>query len=126
MFSDSPIRTRPATELPLRESIYHHSSHQLSPRASSATGFPAQAAMPLSFNDLPCRAQHLILNELMARHAAEYGTAVMFTTLPSPVEGTSLDADASDAYISDMQVFTRGLPPCLLVHSNSMTVTMNL
>lgn len=129
MFSDSPVASHPpeaAFPLPSRESIYtrHHIHHQQQ-SAASASGFPAQAAMPLSFNDLPCRAQHLILNELMVRQSGEK-TAVMFTTLPSPIEGTCADEAGSEAYVSDMEVLCRDLPPCLLVHSNSMTVTMNL
>ncbi|KAL1635171.1 hypothetical protein SLS56_001923 [Neofusicoccum ribis] len=55
---------------------------------TQATGFPFQQAVPLSFNDLPCRAQHLILNELIRRESGAEQTAVVFTTLPSPVEGT--------------------------------------
>ncbi|KAF2200816.1 hypothetical protein GQ43DRAFT_441210 [Delitschia confertaspora ATCC 74209] len=85
----------------------------------------AQAqSLPLSFNDLPCRAQHLILNELMRRHSKH--TAVIFTTLPSPIEGTSKSEAESVKYMSDLEVLCLGLPPVLLVHSNSMTVTMNL
>ncbi|KAH8693673.1 putative cation chloride cotransporter [Talaromyces proteolyticus] len=147
MFSDSPPAGRPlssssdpesptsstSTLSPRRESIYTHSRanplHQtqtLSPTegSSPASGYPRQAAVPLSFNDLPCRAQHLILNELMTRQSAD--TAVMFTTLPSPVEGTCLDESGSEEYVSDLEILCRRLPPCLLVHSNSMTVTMNL
>jgi potassium/chloride transporter 9 len=81
-------------------------------------------ALPISFNDLPCRAQHLILNQLM-RSKSEH-TAVMFTTLPSPVEGTSKSVEASAGYLSDLEVLCRGCPPVLMVHSNSMTVTMSL
>ncbi|EED15233.1 cation chloride cotransporter, putative [Talaromyces stipitatus ATCC 10500] len=135
MFSDSPPPRRTidlaSADPPSQthESIYTH-HHRQRPESSTpasstaASGFPNQAAMPLSFNDLPCRAQHLILNELITRHSHE--TAVMFTTLPSPIEGTCLDNAASEAYVSDMEILCRGLPPCLLVHSNSMTVTMNL
>ncbi|KAI9865906.1 MAG: hypothetical protein M1813_001873 [Trichoglossum hirsutum] len=89
-----------------------------------ATGFPAQQAVPLSFNDLPCRAQHLILNELIQANSPD--TAVVFTTLPSPVEGTCHSDEESVAYLSDLEVLCQGLPPVLLVHSNSMTVTTNL
>ncbi|CAN9421451.1 unnamed protein product [Alternaria alternata] len=92
--------------------------------ASPASGFPAQQAIPLSFNDLPCRAQHLILNELIRQHSED--TAVVFTTLPSPMEGTCESEAESVKYISDLEVLCQGLPPVLLVHSNSMTVTMNL
>ncbi|KZF24739.1 hypothetical protein L228DRAFT_281783 [Xylona heveae TC161] len=89
-----------------------------------ASGFPAQQAIPLSFNDLPCRAQHLILNDLIRRQSEE--TAVVFTTLPSPVEGTYKSEADSLGYLGDLEVLCQGLPPVLLVHSNSMTVTMNL
>ncbi|EEP79900.1 conserved hypothetical protein [Uncinocarpus reesii 1704] len=89
-----------------------------------ASGYPSQASIQLSFNDLPCRAQHLIVNELMKAHSQR--TAVILTTLPSPVEGTCQDPAASQLYLSDLEVLYSGLPPCLLVHSNSMTVTMNL
>lgn len=92
--------------------------------SSPASGFPAQQAVPLSFNDLPCRAQHLILNELIRQHSDD--TAVLFTTLPSPVDGTCDSESESVKYISDLEVLCQGLPPVLLVHSNSMTVTMNL
>lgn len=91
---------------------------------SQASGFPSQAAIPLSFNDLPSRAQHLILNELMVQQSAE--TAVIFTTLPSPSDDTSQSEELSESYLSDLDVLWQGLPPSLLVHSNSMTVTMNL
>lgn len=81
-------------------------------------------AVPLSFNDLPSRAQHLILNELMRNHSKD--TAVIFTTLPSPTEGTCQSEEASSAYLSDLEVLCNGCPPVLMVHSNSMTVTMSL
>jgi solute carrier family 12 (potassium/chloride transporters), member 9 len=95
-----------------------------SQRPQIATGFPAQQAIPLSFNDLPCRAQHLILNELIQAHSSD--TAVVFTTLPSPIEGTCRSEEESVAYLSDLEVLCQGLPPVLLIHSNSMTVTTNL
>ncbi|KAI2792266.1 Vacuolar cation-chloride cotransporter 1 [Penicillium oxalicum] len=91
---------------------------------ATASGFPGPASVSLSFNDLPSRAQHLILNELMRQHSEQ--TAVIFTTLPTPSHGTSQSDDESASYLSDLEVLWQGLPPCLLVHSNSMTVTMNL
>ncbi|RFU34621.1 hypothetical protein B7463_g1704, partial [Scytalidium lignicola] len=81
-------------------------------------------SIPLSFNDLPCKAQHLILNELMQRQSSD--TAVLFTTLPSPAEGTCQSVEASTTYLSDLDVLCKGCPPMLMVHSNSMTVTMSL
>lgn len=112
------------------DSIYARGPSVISPTSPSthsnqtASGFPGPASVPLSFNDLPSRAQHLILNELMVQQSSE--TAVVFTTLPSPVEGTSHCEEDSSSYLSDLEVLWEGLPPCLLVHSNSMTVTMNL
>lgn len=112
------------------DSIYARRPSAVSPTSPSAhsgqaaSGFPGPASVPLSFNDLPSRAQHLILNELMVQQSSE--TAVIFTTLPSPVEGTSLQRADSESYLSDLEVLWQDLPPCLLVHSNSMTVTMNL
>jgi potassium/chloride transporter 9 len=116
-------RSTPSHDRRVRDSIYARPSAATSAPAP-APGFPFQASIPLSFNDLPCRAQHLILNELMVAQSRE--TAVVFTTLPSPVEGTWRDQAASASYVSDLEAFWQGLPPCLLVHSNSMTVTMNL
>ena len=110
--TDSPQLS--ATALPASSTI----------TASPASGFPMQQSIPLSFNDLPCRAQHLILNELIRRQSDD--TAVVFTTLPSPMEGTCESEAESVKYISDLEVLCQDLPPTLLVHSNSMTVTMNL
>ena len=106
----SPPRTSPSIYKP--------------PSAIPATGFPFSQSTPLSFNDLPCRAQHLILNESMRQHSQD--TAVLFTTLPSPVEGTCENEDNCVRYLSDLEVLWKGLPPVLMIHSNSMTVTMNL
>ena len=78
----------------------------------------------LSFNDLPSRAQHLILNELMRQNSAD--TAVLMTTLPIPSEGTSLDEGDTIRYLSDIEVLCNELPPTLMVLSNNMTVTVSL
>ena len=106
------------------ESAYRRPSLSIPGNRQSATGYPERASLPLSFNDLPSRAQHLILNELMTRQSDN--TAVILTTLPSPFESTSQSEEASETYLNDLEVLWQGLPPCLLVHSNSMTVTMNL
>ncbi|KAJ5201824.1 uncharacterized protein N7498_006487 [Penicillium cinerascens] len=118
---DSIYARRPSVVSP--GSNGDHSSRS-SRSSQTASGFPSSASVPLSFNDLPSRAQHLILNELMVQQSSE--TAVVFTTLPSPVEGTSRREEDSISYLSDLDVLLQSLPPCLLVHSNSMTVTMNL
>lgn len=80
--------------------------------------------MPLSFNDLPSRAQHLILNDLMRQNS--HDTAVLFTTLPIPEEGTCRSEEASVQYLSDVEVLCHDLPPTLMVLSNTMTVTVSL
>jgi potassium/chloride transporter 9 len=90
----------------------------------AASGYPAQQAMPMSFNDLPSRAQHLILNELIARNSTN--TSVVFTTLPVPSDGTGENEEDSVRYLSDLEVLCQGLPPVLLVHSNTVTVTVSL
>ncbi|RAL05879.1 putative cation chloride cotransporter [Aspergillus ibericus CBS 121593] len=121
MFAPSSSPPRKSNRV---DSIYTRRSSSGPSVTKSASGYPRQAAVPLSFNDLPSRAQHLILNELMNQHSSD--TAVLFTTLPSPSEGTAQNEAASASYLSDLDIFWQGLPPCLLVHSNSMTVTMNL
>lgn len=83
--------------------------------ASSSDG----GGLPLSFNDLPSRAQYLILNELLRQHSSE--SAVLFTTLPIPAEGTCRNEEASVQYLSDIEVLCNDLPPVLLVLSNNMT-----
>ncbi|KAL2835710.1 amino acid permease-domain-containing protein [Aspergillus pseudoustus] len=116
--------TSPPRSSKKNDSIYRRRSPSDNSDVASASGYPQQASVPLSFNDLPSRAQHLILNELMAKHSGD--TAVIFTTLPSPLEGTAESEEASQSYLSDLSLLWQGLPPCLLVHSNSMTVTLNL
>jgi potassium/chloride transporter 9 len=134
MFVDSPSPNTARKEDPLdaagalRGTTPSHASAQPTlparPQPQPPTGYPISSALPLSFNDLPCRAQHLILNELIRKNSED--TAVVFTTLPSPMEGVCESEAESVQFISDLEVLTLGLPPCLLVHSNSMTVTMNL
>ncbi|KAF2405546.1 hypothetical protein EJ06DRAFT_552914 [Trichodelitschia bisporula] len=122
MFADTPTL---AGRNEGSHSIYTHRPAAPSPSAPvPAGGFPAMQSVPLNFNDLPCRAQHLILNELIVAQSTE--TAVLFTTLPSPVEGTGESEADSVRYLSDLEVLCNGLPPVLLIHSNSMTVTTNL
>ncbi|KAF4447787.1 hypothetical protein F53441_8737 [Fusarium austroafricanum] len=87
------------------------------------SGYTPQG-LELSFNELPSRAQHLIVNELMRQHSKD--TAVLLSTLPIPSEGTCLDEAATIQYLSDVEVLCNELPPTLLVLSNNMTVTVNL
>ncbi|KKY29047.1 putative cation chloride cotransporter [Phaeomoniella chlamydospora] len=116
MFSNVP--TPPRAEVSqsnhAQQSIYQR---KVSGQSSRASGFPSAASLPLSFNDLPCRAQHLILNELMLQQSKD--TAVLFSTLPAPLEGTSRSEADCLSYLTDLEVLTENLPPTLLVHSNS-------
>lgn len=91
--------------------------------ADARSTYSAQS-LPLSFNDLPSRAQHLILNELIRQNSGD--SAVILTTLPIPEEGTSRNEEASLKYLSDIEVLCHELPPVLLVLSNNMTVTVSL
>ncbi|CAK7232258.1 hypothetical protein SBRCBS47491_008207 [Sporothrix bragantina] len=99
---------------------------------SSGTGSSYSTQdVALSFNDLPSRAQHLILNELMRQQSGSNGddaggAAVLFTTLPIPDEGTHRDERASVQYLSDVELLCQGLPPVLMILSNNMTVTVSL
>lgn len=81
-------------------------------------------SVALSFNDLPSRAQHVILNELMKQHSRD--TAVLLSTLPIPTEGTCKDEAATIQYLSNVELLCSELPPVLMVLSNSMTVTVSL
>ncbi|KAI9724481.1 MAG: hypothetical protein M1812_000549 [Candelaria pacifica] len=125
MFSESP---NPSKD-PHRSNHTHDGVQESKPTTSnspqpSGSSLLTAQSIPLSFNDLPCRAQHLILNELIRKHSQQ--TAVVFTTLPSPTEGTGKSEEESISYLSDLEVLCQDLPPVLLVHSNSMTVTMSL
>lgn len=138
MFSDTPSPPPRRNRLPsayrprdggtelsdhISEASEDEPNHLQSSLSRRGSAYSTQS-VPLSFNDLPCRAQHLILNELIRQNSTD--TAVMFTTLPSPLEGTSKSEETSMSYLSDLEVLCKGCPPCLLVHSNSMTVTMSL
>ncbi|KLU84947.1 hypothetical protein MAPG_03981 [Magnaporthiopsis poae ATCC 64411] len=95
-------------------------SHSIQESGQSSPG----GALKLSFNDLPCRAQHLIINELMQQNSSD--TVVLFTTLPIPEEGTYESEEASIEYLSAVEILCHELPPTLMVLSNNMTVTVSL
>lgn len=80
----------------------------------------------LTFNDLPAKGQHLILNELMKLHSNQGDTAVIFSTLPAPPIGTHLNSEESLEYTSGLSTWLEGLPPVLLVNSQTVTVTTSL
>lgn len=80
----------------------------------------------LEFNDLQSRAQHIIINELMRRVSPPERTAVIFSALPAPLNGTHKQEQDSIAYIENLEVLVQDLPPVMLIHANSLTVTMSL
>lgn len=79
-----------------------------------------------TFNDLPARGQHLILNELMRRHSSKDVTEVIFSTLPAPAIGTHLDDEESLDYTNSLGIWLDGLVPVLLFNSQTVTVTTAL
>ncbi|CUM65164.1 uncharacterized protein PRCAT00002792001 [Priceomyces carsonii] len=80
----------------------------------------------LSFNDLPAKGQHLILNELIKLHSPLSQTAVIFSTLPAPSIGTHLDSQDSLDYTRNLALWLENLPPIVLVNSQMVTVTTDL
>lgn len=80
----------------------------------------------LTFNDLPAKGQHIILNELMKTVSPKEETAVIFSTLPAPVIGTHLDADESFDYTNSIAIWLDSLAPVMLINSQTVTVTTAL
>lgn len=80
----------------------------------------------LTFNDLPAKGQHLILNELMKLNSKKDETAVIFSTLPAPIIGTHLDDEESFEYTNNLAIWLDDLPPVLLLNSQTVTVTTAL
>lgn len=78
----------------------------------------------LAFNDLPGKAQHLILNDVMTQLSTR--SDLIFSTLPIPPLGTHEDPAASLLYVEDLNIWLDGLPPTMLINSQTMTVTTAL
>lgn len=78
----------------------------------------------LSFNDLPAKAQHVILNDMM--YTISKDSAVIFSTLPAPPLGTHKSEEDSLEYVNSLELWCQDLPPVVLLHSQSMTVTTAL
>lgn len=97
----------------------------LSDISRSYSGDSLIAAMQnLVFNDLPSRAQHLILNDMMSQISGN--SDLIFSTLPIPPLGTHKDEEASLHYVEDLHAWLRGLPAVMLINSQTMTVTTAL
>jgi len=86
--------------------------------------FDHHPELELDFNNLPAKAQYLILNDLIRSHSED--TAVVFTTLPAPPPGTHQDEEKSVEYVSGLELMCEDIPPVLLIHSNSLVVTLAL
>lgn len=82
------------------------------------------AVRDLTFNDLPSRAQYLILNDMMKQISSK--SNLIFTSLPVPSLGTYKSSDASVQYTYDINMWLDGLPPSMLINSQTMTVTTAL
>ena len=82
------------------------------------------AMQKLAFNDVPSRAQYLILNDLMTQLSKN--SDLIFSTLPLPPLGTHDDYEASIQYIQEIDIWLEGLPPTMLINSQTMTVTTAL
>jgi potassium/chloride transporter 9 len=80
----------------------------------------------LTFNDLPAKGQHIILNELMKRNSPKDSTHVIFSTLPAPSIGTHCDDKDSFEYTNTLSIWLDDLPPILLLNSQTVTVTTAL
>lgn len=95
---------------------------ELSPCNSEAS--LVEAMHNIQFDDLPSRAQHLILNDMMAQLSRE--SALIFSTLPIPPLGTHNNKDDSLEYVEDLDMWLERLPPTMLINSQTMTVTTAL
>lgn len=80
----------------------------------------------LSFDDIPAKGQHIILNELMKRHSPKPHTEVVFSTLPAPSLNTHLDDGESFEYVNNLAIWMNELPPVILFNSQTVTVTTEL
>ncbi|ABN64615.2 predicted protein, partial [Scheffersomyces stipitis CBS 6054] len=107
----------------LADSSGYRSSDQLSIRSSKQL---QEELKHLSFNDIPAKGQHLILNELMKSISSKDKTDVIFSTLPAPSLGTHLDDNGSFEYTNNLAVWLDDLPPILLLNSQTVTVTTAL
>lgn len=85
-----------------------------------------QELKELSFDDLPAKAQHIILNEIMKLHSPKSQTDVIFSTLPAPSLNTHLDDDESFEYTNNLSIWMHELPAILLFNSQTVTVTTAL
>ncbi|GAC77659.1 amino acid transporters [Moesziomyces antarcticus T-34] len=95
-------------------------------RTASASTSQYSTDLPVvSFNELPNKAQYLILNELIRINSSP-ATGVVLTALPAPEPGTSRDELKSLRYLEQLESLFGGGPPVLGVHAKTLTMTMSL
>ncbi|GAC94804.1 hypothetical protein PHSY_002377 [Pseudozyma hubeiensis SY62] len=92
---------------------------------SRATSIYSTDLPTVSFNELPNKAQYLILNELI-RINSSAATGVVLTALPAPEPGTSADELKSLRYLEQLESLFSGGPPIMGVHAKTLTMTMSL
>ncbi|KAI8871719.1 hypothetical protein GQ42DRAFT_161832 [Ramicandelaber brevisporus] len=112
------------TAVPDSTLITIESDQNSSPQQHARQTSSQEQQLAPNFDSVDTRTQHKILNELMRRHTTQ--TAVMFTTLPVPEIGTHADPELSAQYIENLETLVRGLPPVMLIHATSLTVTTTL
>lgn len=83
-----------------------------------------EAMNNIKFDDLPSRAQYLILNDMMVQLSRN--SALIFSTLPIPPLGTHKNEEDSLEYVKDIDIWLERLPPTMLINSQTMTVTTAL
>ena len=93
-------------------------------RANPTISFAPLPRPQQSFNDLPSKAQHLIINEMIRSQSKD--TGVVFTTLPPPSIGTYKSAKQSEDWLESLAILCDKFPPAVLIHSKSLTVTTAL
>lgn len=78
----------------------------------------------LTFNVVPARAQHMILNQLMMKLSKN--SSIIFSTLPTPPSKCHKSTKSSVEYVETLDLWCKGLPPVFLINSRTMTVTTAL
>ncbi|KAI9625276.1 hypothetical protein KEM48_010981 [Puccinia striiformis f. sp. tritici PST-130] len=119
------------------------SSSEGGPASSSSSSGPSDNLPPtpspsllppvvqLDFNSLPMHAQLICLNELIRFHSdhsnqSSSSTAIIFTSLPPPENGTSSSFEGSARYLDQLESFLNDLPPVLAIYAKQFTVTFIL
>ena len=117
-----PIADEPSLQSSVSRNTKKSVMTEISPCCSNSSSL--ERIQNLCFNDLPSLAQHLVLNDLMIQLSKD--SNLIFTTLPIPPLGTHYDEDASLEYIENLDRWLDGLPPTMLINSQTMTVTTAL